>query len=137
MKVSADPKTAFSVLIVEDNLSACNIICRTVSMRFPFAVIYSADNGITGLELFKKHTPDIVVTDISMPEMNGLEMAAEIQSLTSDTSFIVFTGHSEGDYLKNFNEIGIYHYLLKPLDLAELISTINECLKARHLKTMS
>jgi two-component system, sensor histidine kinase and response regulator len=129
MPFPSEPKNSISVLIVEDVQSACEIICKTVSVLLPDALIFSANNGKTGLELFNKHNPDVVITDISMPEMNGLEMVVEIKSIKPETTFIVFTGHSEGDFLKEFQEVGINHYLLKPLDLAKLISTIDECRK--------
>ena len=121
------PKTSFSILIVEDHRAASNIIVRMVAMQFPDAVVLSAYNGMVGMELFKEHTPDIVVTDIDMPEMDGLQMATEIRSINPDTKLIVFTGCGEGDFLKNFNGIGVDTYLLKPFDLDELLTAIEKC----------
>ena len=122
------PKTkVVSILIVEDNRAACKLIGRMVALKFPDAVVYSADNGATGVELFVKHAPNVVLTDISMPEMNGFEMANEIQSLKPDTKIIVFTAHSEGDFLPQFKGIGVDTYLSKPLALGELMTAIEEC----------
>ena len=96
-----------------------------VTLNFPDAVVYSADNGATGVELFIKHAPDLVLTDISMPGMNGFEMTNKIQSIQADTKFIVFTAHSEGDFLPQFKAIGVDTYLPKPLALDELIMAID------------
>jgi len=120
------PKAKVSILIVEDNRGASKLIGRMVALNFPDAVVYSADNGATGVELFIKHAPDVVLTDISMPEMNGFEMANVIQSIKADTKFIVFTAHCEGDFLPQFKGIGVNEYLLKPLNLDELIMSINK-----------
>jgi len=116
-----------SILIVEDNRAASKLIGRMVALNFPDAVVYSADNGLTGVELFIKHDPDIVLTDISMPEMNGFAMVNEIQSIRPDTKFIVFTAHSEGEFLPRFKAIGVDKYLLKPLSLDELMMAIDGC----------
>ena len=121
-------QASISILIVEDSRGANKIIGRMVSMQFPNAVVYSADNGITGLELFKKHEPEVVLTDINMPEMDGFQMAVEIRSIKIDTKFIVFTAYNDGDLLKQFNEIGVHTYLLKPYDLDELMMAIENCI---------
>ena len=127
MHLQQQPKTKVSILIVEDNRAANKIIGRMVAKEFPDAIVYSADNGATGVELFIEHAPDVVLTDISMPEMNGFDMVNEIQSLKADTKFIVFTAHDEGDFLPQFKGIGVNTYLLKPLDLGELMVAIKEC----------
>ena len=126
MHLQQQPKAKVSILIVEDNRGASKLIGRMVALNFPDAVVYSADNGATGVELFIKHAPDVVLTDISMPEMNGFEMANVIQSIKADTKFIVFTAHCEGDFLPQFKGIGVNEYLLKPLNLDELIMSINK-----------
>jgi diguanylate cyclase len=128
------PKTAASILIVEDNRAASRLIGRMVALNFPDAVIYSADNGATGIELFVKHDPDIVLTDISMPEMDGFTMVSKIQSIRADTKFIVFTAHCEGEFLPQFKAIGVDTYLLKPLSLDELVMAIDGCIyEEEHL----
>ena len=53
----------------------CGMLCTVIRRKFPDAAIYLAENGRIGVELFKKHTPDIVITDINMPVMDGIEMA--------------------------------------------------------------
>lgn len=126
MRLQQPTSTAYSILIVEDNRGASKLIGRMVTLNFPDAVVYSADNGTTGVELFIKHAPDVVLTDISMPGMNGFEMANEIQSVQADAKFIVFTAHDEGDFLPQFKGIGVNTYLLKPLDLDELMKAIEE-----------
>lgn len=122
------PRGRFSILIVEDNKAASKIVVRMVAMHFPDAMIYTAYDGKVGVELFKKHLPNIVITDIVMPEMDGIQMAAEIKNIRSDTKFVVFTACEDGDNHEQLNQIGVHTYLLKPFDLQDLITAIEECL---------
>ena len=123
-------KIAVSILIVEDDQETRAIISRVIAMRFPDAAIYLAENGIMGEEVFKKHTPEIVITDISMPLKNGIEMAREIKSIkAADTKIIVVTAHDDKINLAQFKEIGVHTYLFKPLNLDELMLAVGECIE--------
>ena len=82
-----------------------------------------------GEELFKKHTPEIVITDISMPLKNGIEMVREIKSIKSDTKFIVLTAHKDKINSAQFTEIGSHIYLFKPIELDSLIIAIEKCIE--------
>ena len=119
---------AVSLLIVEDDHAAGEIIRRMLALSFPEATVYSADDGVSGAELYKMHRPDIVITDISMSGQNGVEMAREIVSLAAATRFIVITAHDDPVFREEFEEIGFHAYLLKPLDANKLIVAIEECL---------
>jgi len=106
----------FKLLFVEDDAVVCHAIGRMLAREFSGAQVYTADNGQRGLELFREHAPEIVLTDINMPVMNGIEMAERIRELQPATSFIVLTGYSEKGYLDRFNAIGFYDYIIKPAD---------------------
>jgi YesN/AraC family two-component response regulator len=80
------------------------------------------------LEIFKKHIPEIVITDISMPVMDGIQMAGEIRSLKDDTKFIVLTGYSETDYSGKISEFRIKEYILKPIVFKRLFAAIENCI---------
>ena len=91
-----------SLLIVEDDkVASSTFLPHVIARKFPAVTIYVAENGKMGLELFKEHAPDIVITDINMPEMDGIQMAGEIKSIKADTKFIVLTAYSNKDYLSN------------------------------------
>ena len=124
---TARPSDSFSLLFVEDDPFVCLTIGRMITREFPGATVYTAENGQIGLELFKDHSPEIVITDINMPVMDGIEMAGKIKALKSDTSFIVLTGYSEKKYFEKFSEIGFYEYMIKPVDLDSLFAVIEKC----------
>ena len=119
---------AISLLVVDDDKMARDVLSLMIAREFPNSSIYFAENGRTGVELFKEHTPDIVITDISMPVMDGIQMAGEIRSMKDDTKFIVLTGYSETDYSSKISEFGIKEYILKPIVFKRLFAAIENCI---------
>ncbi|HBF34230.1 TPA: hypothetical protein DDW35_06665, partial [Candidatus Sumerlaeota bacterium] len=97
-------------------------------------VLYEAENGMQGLEVFREHRPDVVVTDINMPVMNGLDMARAIKALSRQTQIIVTTAYSDTDYLMQAIEIGVDRYVIKPVDQQKLMEALRECVKVTFLE---
>lgn len=122
------PSYSFTLLMVEDDLTARELIVQMIEVRFPGCTVYTADNGREGLEVFKKQNPPLVVTDINMPVMDGLEMAREIRALNPDTSFLVLTAYGDEKFQKSFREVGFCSFLRKPVDFQELFDSIEICL---------
>jgi len=117
-----------SLLIVEDDRVVCEMLATVIQRKFCDATIYRAENGQIGVDLFKEHRPEIVITDINMPVMDGIEMAAAIKELQDDAHFIVMTAYSDQAYFEKFSAIGFCAYLLKPIMLPTLFSAIEKCL---------
>ncbi|MEA3512397.1 MAG: response regulator [Campylobacterota bacterium] len=112
-----------SVLYVEDEES----IMRSFStvLKKLFKDVYLASDGVEGLKLFKEHQDvDFVITDIRMPNMDGLEMAKEIKDISPNTPCLLTTAHGEYEYFLQAEEIGIYRYITKPLNITELMQTL-------------
>jgi len=118
---------SFSLLIVEDDVAARDIIARMVGLRFHDCTIYTAENGLKGLELFKEHHPDIVITDVNMPVMDGVELARQIRTLNAMATYIVVTAYSNKIVFEKFKSMGVCAYLLKPIDFDELFAAIGKC----------
>lgn len=125
--VTAQAPASLSLLFVEDDAIVCLAIGRMIARQFPGSTVYTAENGQIGLELFKQHTPDIVITDINLPMMDGIEMAGKIKTIKTDTKFIVLTGYSDKDHLERFIEIGFVDYMVKPVDFGKLFAAIEKC----------
>jgi two-component system response regulator YesN len=89
-----------------------------------FEVIEKAENGQEALELMEKQVPDIVVTDIQMPFMNGLEMSELIREKYPMTKIIILTGHDEFEYAQKAVKLHIDEYVLKPFSSQELMHAI-------------
>jgi YesN/AraC family two-component response regulator len=116
-----------SLLIVEDDKKARDVIVRMLALKFPNCTLHTADNGVAGMELFEQFIPDIVVTDINMPVMEGFEMIREISRKHAKASFIVLTAYSDKITFDKFKDLNVFSYLLKPLDFNELFSAIEKC----------
>lgn len=120
-------KTA--VLYVEDEQDIRDEL--SIILKRWVGTLYTASDGVEGLEAFKKNRPDIVITDIRMPRMNGLKMSAEIKRAGWDTPIVVTTASSEVDSLITAIDIGIDKYVLKPTEPKVLVESL--CRMARVL----
>jgi YesN/AraC family two-component response regulator len=119
---------AISILVVEDDKVTREVLDLMIPKKFPNVAVYTTENGSTAVELFKKHRPGIVITDIQMPEMDGIEMAGEIKSINADTKFIVVTAYSNTSYYYKFNDIGFHDFLPKPIEFDKLFAAIERCI---------
>jgi len=119
-----ESKAALSILIVEDDVIACELIGIVLEHQFPGSVIYTANSGIQGLELFKKYLPFLVISDVNMSELNGIQLAREIKSIKDDTRFIVLTGSSDQKQMEIFKELDVIDYIVKPVEFKRLFAAV-------------
>jgi YesN/AraC family two-component response regulator len=134
MKSLKSSRPALSVLIVEDDPVARDMIGLVISKKFPDVIINIAENGKQGMELFNEQMTDIVITDINMPGMDGVQMACAIKSIKDDTRFIVLTGYSDKTHLDKFSEIGATDYIVKPIEFKKLFAAVEKCIAAIRLE---
>jgi CheY-like chemotaxis protein len=129
MIAKPNAKPSISLLIVEDCKITLKCYCTLLSLACPGVTVYTASNGTTGLETFKTHLPDIVVTDLNMPEMNGRQMAGNIRAIKPDTKLIVITGDKEMVEKKDFagNGFTFDHIIEKPIDFPSFFAAIKQC----------
>ena len=126
MEPLSNNPTKISILYVEDEREAREVFGSILSRKYPDTQLYMAENGAQGLELFEKHRQNIVITDISMPLMNGIRMSSEIKTLNPETIIVAVTAYSNTSYLLDAIEIGINHYVLKPLDYGKIFSILDK-----------
>lgn len=118
-------KLAISVLYVEDEEITRSAVARMLKRRV--LNVYEAENGQEGLEMYMQYRPDIVISDIRMPVLDGMEMSKEIKGLDKNSKIILTTAHSDAGILINSIEVGIDKYILKPLDMVSLFSSVEKC----------
>lgn len=130
MKTRSKHGPPVSILIVEDEPGILELLTTIINMKYPDLVLHTAGNGRTGLGLFKVHTPDIVMTDINMPEMCGAQMTDSIRALKPDTLFIALTGTSRElvQTEKDAGELEFNHRIMKPVVFKELFAAMEQCL---------
>jgi YesN/AraC family two-component response regulator len=120
-----DGKLPISILYVEDEQVTRSAVARMLKRRV--LTVYEAENGREGLDLYKQYRPDIVISDIRMPVLDGMEMSKEIKALNKNSKIILTTAHSDAGILMNSIEVGIDKYIMKPLDMASLFSSVEKC----------
>lgn len=123
----------YKLLLVEDEDLVRNGIKRFVAFdELNIAEIYEAANGEEALQIFRECLPDLVLLDINMPRMNGLDFAAKVKELKPDVKIAVITGYDYYDYAVAALKIGIDDYVLKPVsrnDVFEVLSKLVNKLK--------
>ncbi len=117
-------KLNISLLYIEDDPTLRNIYKRILDLTV--AKVYVASDGLQGLESFKKYHPDIVLTDVRMPVMDGLDMIARIREMDKNIRIIILSAFGESRYFLSAIEMGVKAYLLKPVDSDHLLKTIEE-----------
>lgn len=94
--------------------------------KLDMELVDMAWNGIEGLEKIRMHVPDIVITDIKMPVMDGIQLIRNTKELYPDILFVVLSGYGEYEYTSRAMELGIRHYILKPCDEEKIVGVLQE-----------
>ncbi|WP_373034567.1 EAL domain-containing protein [Sulfurimonas sp.] len=123
------------LLYVEDDALIQKEMNEFLKRFFP--VVDLAHDGKEGLELYKKGTYDLVISDINMPNMNGIEMTKAILEKTPNQSIIINSAYSESEYLLELINTGIEYYVLKPVDIKQLMKVIFRFAEAKHNERMA
>lgn len=119
----------YKVLIVDDERIIREGMSNAIEWEdYGLRVCGAAFNGIEACEIIEKEQPHIVFTDIKMPGMNGLQLIDKIHREFPDIIFVVLSGYGEFSFAQEAMRHGVKHYLLKPSDDEEIISTIEEIL---------
>lgn len=122
----------YKVVLVDDEVEVIDAIEQRIHWDIlGFEVVGSATNGVKALELVEKQQPDVVITDIKMPYMDGLELARRLNKEYQNIHIIIFTGFDEFEYAKEAVHLEVEEYMLKPINALEL----TECMK-RLKKTL-
>ncbi|MCK4441779.1 MAG: response regulator, partial [Sulfurovaceae bacterium] len=109
----------FTLLYVEDNKIIQKIV--RVILKNHFKDIYIANDGKEGLKLYQEKNPNIVLADISMPNMNGLDMIGKIKKLNPNQKIALLTGYNNITYLNEAINIGVNKYILKPIEPKQML----------------
>lgn len=126
-----DIKKINSILYVEDEKNVQDELAEFLENFCD--KLYVADDGVEGLELYKKHQPKIVITDIRMPRMDGIELSKQLFELNKDIHIIFLTAFTDIEYLQKAIEIHADGYIVKPIDLQKLESLLKKVIKIELL----
>ncbi|WP_024831299.1 response regulator [Ruminiclostridium josui] len=120
----------FRLLVVEDEEMIRNkIIYNTNWKEHGFVEVFQASNGKEALDIVRKNNIDIVITDIQMPEMNGIELIREIKGLNRGIKCIIITAYAEFEYAKESVRLHVNDYILKPFKSKDLLDIVKKLLE--------
>ena len=115
----------YSVMLVDDEKLILQGLMNIIEWEdIGLRVVQTAQNGYDALEIFKDNPVDIIITDINMPKLTGLELIREVRNINSKTKFIILTGYDEFTYAREAIKYGVESYILKPIDEDELQETL-------------
>lgn len=134
----------FSILIVEDEYLVRQGIRSLVDFKsHQIDQVNEAENGMIAWQMIQEQQPDILLTDINMPQMNGIQLAGLVKEAYPDTHIVFLTGYDEFDYALSALKLGADDYLLKPFSkvdvegiLAKVVKKISLEQKSRQLKDL-
>lgn len=117
----------YKVLLVDDEEEVVQIIMRKINWEeLGFSVIGYANNGVKALEMVEEFQPDVVMTDIKMPYMDGMELSNRIKTEFPATKVLIFTGFDEFEYAKEAVHLEVEEYILKPVSRVELTNVFTQ-----------
>jgi len=99
------------------------------SLRYYTKEVIEAENGKIALELYKSEKPDIVITDILMPLMNGVDLVREIRKTDEETPLVIISAHTDREFLLKVVDLHLEQYIIKPVNLNGLLEALARCLK--------
>ena len=115
----------YKLLLVDDEEDVREGVVREINWEaIGFEVVDKAENGKEALEMVERLQPDVVVTDIQMPFMNGLQLAEAIRERFPTIKLIILTGHDEFEYAQRAIKLHIDEYVLKPFSAQELVNAL-------------
>ena len=115
----------YTVIIAEDEELLLHSLAKKIeNLEVNFEVIGKAQTGAQAYELVKKLSPDLVITDIRMPEMDGISLLQKIREKNPIIDFIITSGYSDFKYAKSAIHLQVTEYLLKPIDPDELMAAL-------------
>lgn len=126
------PYAGISLLYVEDEAATREQVSRVLASRGYRLIV--AENGEQGLEFFREQSPDIVLTDIMMPRLDGLEMSRAIRELSPEAQIACMTAFSDTSYLIEAIDIGVNQFVLKPVEFQRLFTALDRCQEVVELR---
>jgi DNA-binding NarL/FixJ family response regulator len=126
-----DPGGMVRILVADDQEPVRKRVIATLASRQGFEVCAEAANGLEAVELARETKPDLVVLDITMPEMNGLEAAHQIRGFLPETPILILSVHKGKQLIEEAKKIGVKGYVMKGDAVQKLVQAVDEVLENR------
>ncbi len=121
------------ILIIEDEAAIRRVLVKILSEENDSYQVEEAEDGLVGIEKIKKDDFDLVLCDIKMPKMDGVEVLEAVKKLKPETPMVMISGHGDLDTAVNTMRLGAFDYISKPPDLNRLLNTVRIALDRKEL----
>jgi len=121
------------ILIIEDEESIRRVLNKILKEENPSYEIFQANDGVSGFEMIKKEDFDLVLCDIKMPKMDGIEVLQLVKKIKPDIPIVMISGHGDLETAVSTMRYGAYDYISKPPDLNRLLNTVRNALDRKKL----
>ncbi|BAO74558.1 sigma-54-dependent transcriptional regulator [Winogradskyella sp. PG-2] len=121
------------ILIIEDEAAIRRVLVKILSEESDAYQVEEAEDGLAGIEKIKKEDYDLVLCDIKMPKMDGVEVLEAVKKIKPETPMVMISGHGDLDTAINTMRLGAFDYISKPPDLNRLLNTVRIALDRKEL----
>lgn len=121
------------ILIIEDEAAIRRVLKKIISEENDSYVVEEAEDGLSGIEMIKDKDYDLVLCDIKMPKMDGVEVLEKTRKLKPEVPVVMISGHGDLDTAVNTMRLGAFDYISKPPDLNRLLNTVRNALDRKEL----
>ncbi len=121
------------ILIIEDEASIRRVLVKILTEENNQYQVFEAEDGLIGTEMIKKEDFDLVLCDIKMPKMDGVEVLEAVKKIKPEIPMVMISGHGDLDTAVNTMRMGAFDYISKPPDLNRLLNTIRNALDRKQL----
>ena len=121
------------ILIIEDEPAIRRVLVKILSDEDKSHELFEAENGIEGINLIKKHQFDLIISDVKMPKVDGIEVLEFINLNFPEIPFVMISGHGDLDMAVDSMKKGAFDYISKPPDLNRLLTTVRNALDKKKL----
>ena len=121
------------ILIIEDESAIRRVLTKIISEENETYQVEGAEDGLVGLEMITKSDYDLVLCDIKMPKMDGVEVLEKVKKIKPEIPIVMISGHGDLDTAVNTMRLGAFDYISKPPDLNRLLNTVRNALDRKQL----
>ena len=121
------------ILIIEDEAAIRRVLKKIISEESDSYQVEEAEDGLAGIEAIKNNDYDLVLCDIKMPKMDGVEVLEKAKKIKPETPIVMISGHGDLDTAVNTMRLGAFDYISKPPDLNRLLNTVRNALDRKEL----